>query len=45
MAKKKGLSPAAPEETPLNSIISRKGVYAVLQDAPDIELAGPLAKA
>jgi len=44
MAKKKGLSPAAPEETPLNSILTRKGVYVVLQDAPDIELAGPLAK-
>jgi len=44
MAKKKGLSPAAPEETPLNSILTRKGVYEVLQDAPDVELAGPLAK-
>ena len=45
MSNKKGLPETAPEQqSPLNIILSQREVLGMLEDASDVELAGPLAK-
>ena len=45
MSNKKGLPETAPEQqSPLNIMLSQREVLGMLEDASDVELAGPLAK-